>query len=647
MTSPHATDLKPPRPGPVPKSWRARGREIASLGPFVARTFRILLATSPRGTALLALTTALAGVFPAALAWVGKLIIDSVVTAARATNGGFSELAGAGLHRTLALIGLELGLMVFSLANTRTSALLRELLRAELGNRINVDILEKALTLELAHFQDAETYDKMQRARREASSRPLSMVLGVASLAQNGVTLASYTLLLARLAPWSVVVLFAASIPAFISEARLSTESFRLASWRAPETRRLNYLEWILTRDTHVKEVKLFDLGALILGRYRALFDKFFREDRALAIRRFAWGLSLTLASVGAFYACYALAARQASRAQITLGDLTLYVAVFRQGQGAFQSILGGVSGLYEDALFMSNLFAFLDLPVKAALRLAAPAPHLPSVTVQPTPSTNAPLPPGPLPLELRDVSFRYPGSDHWALRHLSLTIAPGEVVALCGDNGAGKSTLVNLLLRLFDPTEGLILYGGRPLATLPLDELRLRMSAVFQDFVRYQFSVAENIGLGFPPGLEDRGRIEAAARAGGADAVVAGLPQGLDTVLGGFFEKGQEISVGQWQKVATARAFMRPAEILILDEPTASLDAEAEYEMWRRFQHLVTGKTALLISHRMSTLRLAHRIVVLRGGGIEEQGTHDELMRQDGRYAHLFKLQAQGYVDS
>jgi ABC-type multidrug transport system fused ATPase/permease subunit len=466
------------------------------------------------------------------------------------------------------------------------------------------------------------------------------MVLGVASLAQAALTLASYTLLLARLAPWSVAVLFAASIPAFLSEARLSTESFRLASWRAPETRRLNYLEWILTRDSHVKEVKLFSLGALILGRYKSLFEKFFREDRALALRRFAWGLSLTLASLAAFYACYALAARRAAIGQITLGDLTLYVAVFRQGQGAFQSILGGLSGLYEDALFMSNLFAFLDLPVEQTLRLAAPSP-----------SANAPasatLPPGPLALELRDVSFRYPGNDKWALRHLSLTLAPGEVVALCGDNGAGKSTLVNLLLRLFDPTEGVILYGGRPLPEIPLDELRLRMSAVFQDFVRYQFSVAENIGLGFPPALDDRARIETAARAGGADAVVATLPQGLDTTLGGFFEKGQEISVGQWQKVATSRAFMRPAEILILDEPTASLDAEAEYEMWRRFQHLVTGKTALLISHRMSTLRLAHRIVVLRGGTIEEQGTHEALMARDGRYAHLFKLQAQGYVDS
>jgi len=638
MTSPHALDLKPPRPGPPPKTWRARSRELFSLGPFVLRTFRILLQTSPRVAFLLVVTTVLSGTFPAALAWVGKLIIDSVSGAARATQGGFGDLANSGVRHTLVLIAVELGLMVLALANTRTSALLRELLRAELGNRINVDILEKALTLDLAHFQDSETYDKMQRARREASSRPLSMVLGVAALAQSALTLASYTVLLARLAPWSVAVLVAASIPAFISEARLSTASFRLASWRAPETRRLNYLEWILTRDTHVKEVKLFDLGALLLERYKRLFDKFFREDRALAIRRFLWGLSLTLLSLGAFYACYAAAARRAASAQITLGDLTLYVAVFRQGQSAFQAILGGLSGLYEDALFMSNLFAFLDLEPRV-LR-TAPRPAVSTAVAEP-------LPPGPLPLELRDVSFRYPGNSHWALRHLSLTLAPGEVVALCGDNGAGKSTLVSLLLRLFEPTEGQILYGGRPLEDIPLEELRVRMSAVFQDFVRYQFSVAENIGLGFAPALDDRARIEAAARAGGADAVIAGLPQGVDTILGGFFEKGQEISVGQWQKVATARAFMRRAEILILDEPTASLDAEAEYEMWKRFQDLVRGKTALLISHRMSTLRLADRIVVLRGGTIEEQGTHEDLMQRNGRYAHLFKLQAQGYVDS
>ena len=588
--------------------------------------------------AVAALTVA-TGVIPAALAWVGKLIVDSVVVAARA--GGLS-----GASRPLRLVALELGLMVVLTLANRLSALLRELLRAQLGNRINVDILEKALALELRHFEDAAFYDKMQRARREASSRPLSMVLGVLGIAQSAITLGSYAFLLARLSALSVVILVVASIPAFITETRMSNQSFRLNSWRAPEARRLNYLEWILTRDSHVKEVKLFALGRLMLDRYRALFEKFYREDRALAQTRFVYGLLLTLLSLGAFYACYAFAARRAAFGGMTLGDLTLYVTVFRQGQSAFQSVLGGVAGLYEDALFMSNLFEYLDLPAdrSAQQRRSEPA-AMGSGGNRSAPDANPPAS-APQAIELRNVSFRYPGKENWALRDVNLTIAPGEVIAFVGENGAGKSTLIHLLMRMYEPTEGEILYGGRPLREIPLDELHRRIGAVFQDFVRYQFSVAENIGLGWVPALEDRARIEKAAGAGGADAVVSSLPRGYDTMLGGYFEAGQELSVGQWQKIAIARAFMRDAEVLILDEPTASLDAEAEHEMWKRFKALAHGRTAILISHRMSTVRLAERIVVLRGGRIEELGTHAELLARDGRYAHLFRLQAAGYLD-
>ena len=610
-----------------------RLRETLRLLPHVGRTFRILWQTSPLLSVAITALTVATGVIPAGIAWVGKLIIDSVVVAARA--GGVP-----GAARPLRWVALELGLMVLLTLANRLSALLRELLRAQLGNRVNVDILEKALTLELRHFEDAEFYDKMQRARREASSRPLSMVLGVLGIAQSAITLGSYGFLLARLSGVSVLILVVASIPAFITEARMSNQSFRLNSWRAPETRRLNYLEWVLTRDSHVKEVKLFAIGRLILDRYRALFEKFYREDRALAQTRFIYGLLLTLLSLGAFYACYAFAARRASLGGMTLGDLTLYVTVFRQGQSAFQSVLGGIAGLYEDALFMSNLFAYLDLP--------ADDPHDSGVT----PAWPAELAPVPRPatppqaIELRNVSFRYPGKETWALRDVSLTIAPGEVIALVGENGAGKSTLIHLLMHMYEPTEGEILYGGRPLREIPLEELHRRIGAVFQDFVRYQFTVAENIGLGWVPALDDRARIEKAAGAGGADAVVAGLPKGYETMLGGYFEAGQELSVGQWQKIAIARAFMRDAEVLILDEPTASLDAEAEHEMWKRFKALAQERTAILISHRMSTVRLAERIVVLRGGRIEELGSHAELLARDGRYAHLFRLQAAGYLD-
>jgi ATP-binding cassette subfamily B protein/ATP-binding cassette subfamily C protein len=431
----------------------------------------------------------------------------------------------------------------------------------------------------------------------------------------------------------SVLVIVAASIPAFLAEARLSADSFRLWTWRAPEGRRLNYLEWILTRDSHVKEVKLFDLGPLVLTRYRALFRKFFEEDRRLAVRRLRAGLLFGALSLLAFYGMYALMAARATRAEITLGDLTLYIAVFRQGQGAIQAILQAVGGMYEDALFMSNLFDYLAIPTGGEAPRALPA--------------RAPPRGRPAAIELQGVSFRYPGKEGWALRDVSLTIAPGEKIGLVGENGAGKSTLVKLLMRLHDPTEGRILYGGVDLRDMDPRELRERIGGVFQDFVRYQFTAAENIGVGNPPRIDDRSRIADAAERGGGAAVVQALPKGYDTVLGGWFETGHEISAGQWQKLAVSRAFMRDeAEVLILDEPTAAIDAEGEHELFGRFQALAAERTAIVISHRFSTVRMADRIAVLHGGRLQELGSHKELIAQGGRYAHLFGLQAQGYLD-
>jgi ATP-binding cassette subfamily B protein/ATP-binding cassette subfamily C protein len=574
---------------------------------------------------VVALTLVLA-LLPAAVAWVGKLIVDGVVLAARSG-------APADRTRVLTLVAVELGLMAAQMASSRLLSLRRELLRGSLGNRINERILEKALTLELRHFEDSETYDKMQNARREASSRPLSLAMQALAIGQNAVTLAALSGLLWRLSPVSVLVVVAASVPAFLAEARLSGESFRLWTWRAPEGRRLNYLEWILTRDSHVKEVKLFGLGPLILGRYRALFGKFFREDRRLAVRRLRAGLAFGLVSLGAFYLMYALLAARAARAEISLGDLTLYIAVFRQGQGAVQSILSGVGGLYEDALFMQNLFDYLELPTGGEAARVSPARTVPRGR--------------PAAIELDHVSFRYPGKQAWALRDVSLSVAPGEKLGLVGENGAGKSTLVKLLLRLHDPTEGSIRYGGVDLRDMDPRDLRDRIGAVFQDFVRYQFTAGENVGLGEPARLDDRARVAEAARRGGAEALIAALPQGFDTVLGGWFEAGHELSAGQWQKLAVARAFMREhAEVLVLDEPTASIDAEAEHELFQRFQALAADRTAIVISHRFSTVRIADRVAVFHAGRLEELGSHRELVAADGRYAHLFRLQARGYLD-
>jgi ATP-binding cassette subfamily B protein len=612
---------------PPPASLKSRLKNAGSLFKQLPGTFRLFWRASPRLAVVLGLLTLVAAVLPAAIAYVGKLIVDGVVAAGM--SGGVEALRS----RVMGLVGLEFGLMLGSTLVERSLSLTRELLRANLGNLLNERILHKALELELRHFEDSETYDKMQNARREASSRPLSLVMQAFSIVRNVVTLSTYAVLLVALSPWSVVVLVVASIPAFIAEARLAAEGFRLYSWRAPEGRKLNYLEWVLTRDNHVKEVKLFGLGPLVLGRYQTLFHKFFSEDRALAMKRMGWGLGLGVLSLGAFYGCYAFVANRAALGTITVGDMVLYLSVFRQGQASFQGILTSIGSMYEDALYMSNLFAYLAIPTGAEQpRVLPPA-------KPPRGHGNS--------IELRDVSFRYPGKEAWALRHVNLTLKPGQKLALVGENGAGKSTLVKLLLRLYEPTEGSILYGGVDLRDMDVEDLRSRFGAVFQDFVRYQFSVAENIGLGHVPALEDRNRIVRAADLGGASPVISALPQQYDTMLGGWFEKGQELSAGQWQKLAVARAFMREdAEVLILDEPTASIDAEAEHALFERFQALAAARIAIVISHRFSTVRMADQIAVLHNGQVEDLGSHDGLMAKDGRYAHLFHLQARGYRD-
>jgi ATP-binding cassette subfamily B protein len=617
--------VSPPPTSSPPLPLKARLKNAGSLFRQLPGTFRLFWEASPKLAVVLGLLTLVAAGLPAGIAWVGKLIVDAVVAAAQGSAEARSRVYG--------LVGLEFGLMLGSAVVERGLTLTRELLRANLGNLLNERILKKALELELRHFEDSDTYDKMQNARREANSRPLSLVMQAFSIVRNGITLSTFAALLIALSPWSVVVLAAASVPAFIAEARLAAQGFRLYSWRAPEGRKLNYLEWILTRDNHVKEVKLFGLGPLVLGRYRTLFQKFFTEDRALAFKRMGWGLGLGLLSLAAFYGCYLYVAGRAASGGISVGDMVLYLGVFRQGQAAFQGILTSIGSMYEDALFMSNLFTYLDIPTGGEVPRVLPAKS------PPRGRSNA--------IELRDVSFRYPGKEAWALRDVTLTLKPGQKLALVGENGAGKSTLVKLLLRLYEPTAGEILYGGVNVLDMDVGDLRSRFGAVFQDFVRYQFNVAENIGLGHVPALEDRNRIVRAAEVGGASGVIEALPKQYDTMLGGWFEKGQELSAGQWQKLAVARAFMREdAEVLILDEPTASIDAEAEHALFERFQALAADRIAIVISHRFSTVRMADQIAVLHNGHVEELGSHDELMAKDGRYAHLFRLQARGYQD-
>ena len=583
----------------------------------VVRTVGLVWRSSRAATVALFALTVAAALLPLGVAWVGKTIVDAVVAGAR-------DVA-------LRQVFVELALVALLATVSRGLALVRSLLGARLAVDINVQILEKALGLELQHFEDPEFYDQLTRARREASSRPVSLVTGAFQLVQNALTLAGYVALLVAFSGLAVLALAVAAVPATLAEMRFSGEAFRLRNWRAPETRRLNYLEYVLANDSHAKEIKAFGLGRALLGRFRALAETFYSEDRALAWRRAGWGHALSLIGTAAFYGCYAVIALAAVEGAITLGTMTLYVVAFRQGQAAFQAVLGALGTLWEDSLYMTNLFRFLALPV-------APLPALDGGASAQDLTERG--------IRFDGVGFRYPGQDGWALRGVSLFIPQGQSLALVGHNGAGKTTFIKLLTRLYDPTEGRVLLDGEDLRAWTPERLRERVAVIFQDYSRYQLPVRDNVGFGSVADLDDTDRVlRALDRAGGAE-LIAGLPAGLDTKLGRWFHGGTEISGGQWQKVAIARAFMREqADILVLDEPTAALDAVAEHAVFERFRTLTAGRTSILISHRFPTVRMADRIVVLEGGEVVEEGTHEALVAAGERYARLFELQARGYL--
>jgi len=622
-------------PTPAQRSRRIATRDLIS---YTRRTLGLVLASSPGLLAAMAALTLVSAVVPILVAYAGKRIIDAVVA--------------ADVQQSVDWVLLELASVTALALALRGNGLARSILGARLGVDINVQILEKAVGLELPFFENAEFYDKLTRARREASSRPVALVADGFQIVQNLLTLGGYAAVLSRFSGWLVLGLLVATVPAALSEMRHSKLGFQLRNWRSPETRRLLYLEYVLANDDHVKEVKLFGIGPHLLDRYRTLSEKFYEEDKRLSVRRATWTQALSLIGTGAFYGAYLLMAAQAARGQLTLGTLTLYIVSLRQGQQAFQSVLSGIGNLYEHNLYMSNLFDYLAIasPVGVAgptptladgvLSQAAAAPDLGSERAA-RPSRRDER----RGLVFEDVGFRYPGKDTFALRGLSLHIQPGDSLAIVGQNGAGKTTLVKLLARLYQPTEGRILLDGVELREWPLATLLQRISVLFQDFNQYQLSVRENIGLGSVAHLDETERIERAAHRGGADAVAAALPLGLEARLGTWFEKGSELSGGQWQKIALARAFMREeADILVLDEPTAALDAEAEHAVFERFRELSEGRTTIVISHRFPTVRMARHIIVLDQGRLVEAGSHAELLALRGIYARMFALQAQGY---
>ncbi|MBP7213482.1 MAG: ABC transporter ATP-binding protein [Anaerolineaceae bacterium] len=565
----------------------------------------------------------LVGLLPAAQSWVGKMIVDKILEAIE-----LGADVQAGIQIVLPYVILEFALLLVSSLLNAFQSLSNNVLRSSLSKYVNTMIIDKSIKLDLQFYEDPVFYDNMQNARRRADSSALAIVTSISQVAQQFITLISLVALLIGFSPWLAVLVILAAVPNFLSNSRFAEMSFRAVSHRAPETRLLNYIETLLTSNETVKEIKLFGLGEALKERFEKLFTEFMDEDNAISRRNtfasLGWGMLTNLA----YYGSYIWVIIRTINKTITLGDMTMFLSVFRQSQRAVMSLLESFSRLYENNLYLDNLLDFLKIEpalVSPENGKIAPAPILQGIHFQ-------------------NVSFKYPGSDKYVLRNINLFIKPNESIALVGLNGAGKTTLIKLLTRLYDPTEGQITLDGLDLREYDMQSLHQRFGVIFQDFVRYQFSIKENIGFGQIEELDNMERIEEAASKGGADEVVAPLPEGYETILGRRWNRGHELSGGQWQKIALSRAFMRKAEVLILDEPTSALDAQAEYEIFLRFRELMEGRLAVLISHRFSTVRMADRIVVLENGRILELGSHEELMRHNQVYAHLFNLQAEGY---
>ena len=598
-------------------------RKFFSVFQYSRVALEIVWSTSAALTMAMAFSTLVSGVLPAAIASVGGLFVDAVASAFQQDSAAAEQAR----DDVLFYVFLELGLVVFMTGAQRLNTICQSILRVLLGNKINVMILEKALTLELAHFEDAEYYDKLVRARREASSRPLSLVIKTFDLLRDLIALITIGIFLFQFSVWAVALLAVAGVPAFLAEAKFSGEAFRIHRRRSAERRMQIYLEMVLTREDGVKEVKLLQLGKLFLKRYVDIFRSMYKEDRNLVLRRGFWGYVLGLLASSAFYFAYGWVGFATIAGAITIGQMTMYIAQFRLGQNAVTNSLTAINGMYEDNLYLSNLTEYLEHKV-------------PEQTG--TETLGFDRDDG---IRFEDVSFSYPGSEIPALNKVSLHIKPGESLAIVGENGSGKTTLIKLLTRLYSPSKGRIFLEGLELKEWDIETLRQKIGVIFQDFARYQLIVGENIGIGDVDEIEKDPLIEEAAKKGMADVFVRDLPRSYKTQLGTWFKDGKELSGGQWQKIALSRAFMRSkADILILDEPTAAIDAKAEAEIFSHFGDLTDNKISIIISHRFSTVRRADHIIVLEKGEIQEEGSHSELLDKEGHYATLFRLQAQVY---
>jgi ATP-binding cassette, subfamily B, bacterial len=613
------------RPGEPPVSWRQRLQALRHL----PRLLRMVWETQARYVVGILVLRVARALIPLAVLWVGKLIVDEVVRAVGVVGGG----GPLPWLRLAQLLALELGIALVGEGLARVSALLESLLGDLFANRTSVDLMRHSATLDLEQFENAEIYDKLERARRQTVNRIGLFTLLLATI-QDLITLVTLSVALAVYVPWLLALLIVAVLPSLLGETHFASLGYSLLYSWTPERRQLDYLRYIAASDVSAKELKLFGLSDFLVGRYDRLSQEFYQANKSLAVRRSL--VSSLLAAVGTlgYYAAYAViiyltvVGHRSPAGVFTIGVLTFLAGSFRQSRDLIQRVLLSLSQIFEQSLYLDDLFSFLGLEPR----------------IRPEPGAR------PVPVPIREgftfenVGFRYPGAEQWAVRGLDFTLAPGERLALVGENGAGKTTLVKLLARLYDPTEGRILLDGVDLREYDLASHRRNVGVIFQDFVRYDFLLRENIAVGNIGRLEDEPHIEGAAARSLADTVAARLPGRYGQMLGRRFEGGVELSGGEWQKVALARAYMREAQLLILDEPTAALDARAEYEVFLRFSELTRGRMAVLISHRFSTVRMADRILVLRGGELAEQGTHEELLALGGLYSELFQLQAAGY---
>jgi ATP-binding cassette subfamily B protein len=617
-------DIPEPQPEEQPRDLRSRFRRLRqAVGGTVRglpKVAKLTWQASPWLTIAISAVTLISGLLPTATAYAAKLLLDAVV-AAIAGHGSKNAIVGVALF--------QFGIFALTAISSTLATISQTLLQEKMTLTIRHQVMDHASKLHLAYFEGSESYDLLRQASQEAPTRPLSMMTSALGLIRTTITFSSMIALLVSVSPLLALVALLAPIPAFISQSKYGARAFWLTFMMSPIKRRMDYLNSLVTTDTYAKETKLFGLGPYLVDRFQKLGQVSYQRQVKLTRNRnlsaTAWGMLST--AVGSAIALYI--ALQAVDGNLTLGDLALYTAAAISVQTSVQGLFTAFSGMYENNLYLDNLYKFLDTE----------------------PEVKAPPKPRPLPdkvqghIEFDHVSFGYPGSEERALDDVSFEIRPGETVAVVGRNGAGKSTLFKLLCRLYDPTEGRILLDGVDIREFDPDELREQMSAMFQDYVTYQATAAENIGLGDLSRLEDRAHIEHSARRAGADERIERLPKGYDSPLGRWFDQGVSLSGGEWQKIALARAFMREAPILVLDEPTSALDAQAENELFSRLRELAAGRTTLYISHRFSTVRQAGKILLLAHGKLEEHGTHEELMDLGGDYAALFTLQASSYL--